>query len=423
MNILFMSNSLGRRFGYSVVASRVTDYLQKQGHQMIFFGMQDIKHPEVLPNGVLQLGVRYDPFGGDVAEDYARIYKADAFMSMLDLWLPQTAYMPDMCNRLKIPFVAHTTINSQPLSPYLAERFARADFIVAPSKYNARVLAEGGLGGKTFYIPHAVDLKTFYPNPYVKDEVKKALHIEGKEFIGVVVNRNKGLQKRLHDAMKMWGMICNQDPDFKKKAVLLMVHDPLEPDGFRTDIYRDRLGMNDNIKFIWQKPDFKQGGNDMVMTFEGDPEGLRHNANISLPPSEIAKLFNTADVSIVSSQSESYCLPAVESMACGTPVVMGNHSVGPEHIGETGGGLLVNIAYNETTALMSEVMNCDLTDFANKVYAMYKDEKLKKECGKKGLEYARKCGWDDVLPLWKALFEQVDNFRNQCNYQYSRMGL
>jgi glycosyltransferase involved in cell wall biosynthesis len=388
---------------------------------MIFFGMQDITEPRILPNGILQVGVRYDPFGADICEDYARVYKADAFLSMLDLWIPQTSYMPEMCQRLKIPYVAHTTINSEPLSPFLAGRLAGADFIVAPSKYNLRVLQQGNMGYKSFYIPHGVDLNVFKPTSEFKDDMRKRLHVENKEFIGLVVNRNKGMQKRLQDIMKTWAFLCNQDPVFKQKSILLMLHDPLEPDGFRTDMYRDRIKMQENIMFIWQKP--TPDYNDMVATYEGDPEGMRHNANISLPPSEVAKLYNIADIHMVSSQSESFSLPTIEALACGVPCVMGNHSTAPELIGESGGGLMVNIAYNETTPLLSEVMNMDLTDLANKLRLLYSDEKLRRECGQKGIAHAQKYGWDDILSQWKMLFEQVEQFRMTPNYQFGRMGL
>ena len=427
MNILFMSNSMSeekgiqRRYGYSVVATKVANYLQSIGHQVLFAGMQSIGTPYKDSKGILQLGTRYDPFMGDICEDWLRVYKADCFLSMLDLWLPQTDYMPGMCQKLKIPWISHITLNSEPLSPYFQNKINASTYVVAPSKYNHRILCEGGAGGKSVYIPHGCDTKIFKPMPEVKDEIKKRLHIENKSFIAVVVNRNKGLQKRLQDAMRAWAMICNQDPKFKEEAVLLMLHDPLEPDGFRTDIYRDRLGMNNNIKFIWHKP--SESWNDTVATFEGDPEGLRHNANIALPPEEVSRIINCCDLSIVPSQSESFCLPALESMACGVPVVMGNHSVGPEHVGANKAGLLVNIAYGEITPLLSEVMNMNLGDFASAIYTMYKDSGFRKECGRNGLAYAKTMDWDNVLPLWKQLFERVEEQRMGCNYQHGRMGL
>lgn len=427
MNIGFMSNSISvekgpqRRFGYSVVATKVVEYLQKQGHQMFMLGMQDITTPYKLPNGVINLGIRYDAFMGDICEDYIRAYKIDCFATMLDLWLPQTDYIIPMCQKQKIPWVAHVTLNSSPLTPFIGNKVRMADYIVAPSQYNHRLLADAGLANITSYIPHGFDDKIFHPNPDFNEEMRKTLKIEDKKFIACVVNRNKGVQKRICDAMRAWTIVCNNNPQFKKDAVLLLVHDPVEPDGFRTDMFRDRLGMNENMKYIWNKPN--PDGVDMVATYEGDPEGMRHNANIALPPTEISKIYNLSDISIVPSQNESFCLPALESLACGTTVIMGDHSVGPEHIKQPQTGITVKIAYGEVTALLSEVMNADLGDFASAIQTMYSDQDFRHKCGVNGIKYAETLTWDKVLPLWGMLFEKVEERRLTPNYQMGRMGL
>ncbi len=77
-------------------------------------------------------------------------------------------------------------------------------------------MADGGQGDKAVYIPHGVDLDVFKPMPDLHDETKKAIGIEGKTFVACVVNRNKGMQKRIQDAMRAWAVVCNNDPQFKK---------------------------------------------------------------------------------------------------------------------------------------------------------------------------------------------------------------
>jgi len=427
MNICFMSNSMSieggpqRRFGYSVVATKVANYLQEIGHQIFYIGMQDIGSPFKQPNGIVHLGVRYDPFMSDIAPDYLRAYKADCFFTMLDIWLPQTDYMAGTCERLKIPWIPHVTLNADPLTPFIGNKLHQASWVVAPSKYNHRLLNEGGHGAKTQYIPHGVDTDVFTPNNEFDDEIKKTLGIEDKTFIGLVVNRNKGMQKRLQDAMRAWSIACINDPQFQKDSVLLMVHDPVETEGFRTDMFRDRIQMNDNIKFIWQRPN--EDGVDMKIAREGDMEAICHNANISLPPEEIAKLFNLADVSVVPSQSESFCLPGLESLACGTPVIMGQHSVAQEHILDPETGIAVQPAYGEVTPLMSEVQNMNVADLAAAITHMYQNPQDRNKWSKNGIKYAQTLKWDVVLPMWKRFFEIVESTRMTTNYQHGRMGL
>lgn len=51
--------------------------------------------------------------------------------------------------------------------------------------------------------------------------------------------------------------------------------------------------------------------------------------------------YRSADVLVVPSVHEGFCLPVLEAMACGVPVVQPNHGAFPEMIARTKGGLLV----------------------------------------------------------------------------------
>ena len=421
MNILFMSNSLGKNFGYSVVADRVSDALQKANNQVFFLGMQDCGPPWVRDNGVVNLGIRYDPWGGDCLESYCTVFKADCFCSMLDVWLPQTAYMPIMTRKLKIPFVCHVTINTEPLSPVLAARLTEADVLVAPSKYNLRVLQEGGLGHKSVYIPHGVDTSVFKPNKKSREEMRRRLRIGDKSFVVLSVNRNKGPQKRLPDLMKAWRVVLDREPILRKEGVLLMLHDPHEPDGFRTDYFRDRIMLQENMKYIWAKPTPDYNG--MLATYDGDPEGMRHNANINFLADEMAKIYNVGDIHVVPCAGESFSLPTIESMASGVPCIMGNHSTAPELIGESGGGLLADVAYAETNNLISDTFCLNPESLADKIQMLYKDDKLREECGRKALEHAKKYDWELIMPQWVKLMDDVKEMTLRCDYATGKLGV
>ncbi len=55
-----------------------------------------------------------------------------------------------------------------------------------------------------------------------------------------------------------------------------------------------------------------------------------------LPDAELVALYNLADVFVLPSTYEGFGLPAVEAMACGTPVITSNRSSLPEVIGSAG---------------------------------------------------------------------------------------
>ncbi|KKK78055.1 hypothetical protein LCGC14_2847420, partial [marine sediment metagenome] len=48
--------------------------------------------------------------------------------------------------------------------------------------------------------------------------------------------------------------------------------------------------------------------------------------NTGTPPEEMVKFYNLADCYVSSTMGESFGLPALESMACGTPCIIPNHT-------------------------------------------------------------------------------------------------
>jgi glycosyltransferase involved in cell wall biosynthesis len=76
------------------------------------------------------------------------------------------------------------------------------------------------------------------------------------------------------------------------------------------------------------------------------------------PQREIARIYNAADVSIVSSRVEPFGLVAIEALACGTPVVATNAGGLPDFINEDVGALVpVDDPGSLAAAIISEIGN------------------------------------------------------------------
>jgi len=89
---------------------------------------------------------------------------------------------------------------------------------------------------------------------------------------------------------------------------------------------------------------------------------------------EILPLFyNASDVFVFPSLYEGFGLPVLEAMACGCPVIASNKASIPEVVGDA--GILVEP---------------DEDDLFNSMFNLLKDENLRKELSKKGLEQAKK---------------------------------
>lgn len=105
---------------------------------------------------------------------------------------------------------------------------------------------------------------------------------------------------------------------------------------------------------------------------ENDFFNIGYISEEDLPP-----LYSLAEIFLFPSIWEGFGLPALEAMACGTPVVASNTSSLPEVIGEAG--------------IMVDPKNT--TSIAEALYRILNDKTLRDELSEKGIQQARKFSW------------------------------
>lgn len=113
------------------------------------------------------------------------------------------------------------------------------------------------------------------------------------------------------------------------------------------------------------------------------PGFLRH--------AELPYWYNAADVFVFPSIYEGFGLPALEAMACGTPVVASNTSSLPEVVGST--GLLVNPT--------------DVKGLADAIHHVLSDEALAASMAEQGLARAANFSWRASAERTAAVYDWV----------------
>lgn len=110
-----------------------------------------------------------------------------------------------------------------------------------------------------------------------------------------------------------------------------------------------------------------------------------------VPDEELVHLYNGALALVFPSLEEGFGLPAVEAMACGTPVIASNAGSLPETVGE--GGLFFDPrAAEELEAALLRVLD---------------DEDLRRELSARALRRAGQFSWKQAAADLKRIFEQT----------------
>ena len=106
---------------------------------------------------------------------------------------------------------------------------------------------------------------------------------------------------------------------------------------------------------------------------------------------ELIALYNLAELFIFPSFYEGFGFPPLESMACGTPVIVSNTTSLPEVVADAG------IIVDPT----------DVNTIANAIHKVLSDDDLRKDLSKKGLIRARSFTWKDSSTATFELIQRV----------------
>lgn len=425
MKVLLFSNSAWGKYGYSIITTPVAQALRAAGHEVYYFGMQSI-HPQFRgSDGITYLGLRHDLRGADILPDLIRAYGIDCLITFHDIWMQGNEFFKSIKRDFpQLRWVHHTTIFSSPLHYQLKDKLAYPDVLVAPSKFNLLELKKTGFSNKTIMIPHATDTSVFKPLP--EDQVesfKSRMGLQDKEFVACCTMKNKGMNKGLPTLFLSWKKFLDKNPKLRGRAVLVILSDPMSHEGFPLLEARKDWALEDDIMMVWTAEDKESG--EVMMVPEGTPGSFVHNTNYGFPSSEMALLYNASDVMITASRGESFSLPVIESMACGTPVIFNKFSTGPELVGESGAGWLAEILTTDTLNIVSEVAIVDddsLADCIQKAYDAGPDERLR--LGGLGVDFVKKnYAWELILPQWVDLIRKVDESGRRLDFSKGQLGV
>lgn len=161
------------------------------------------------------------------------------------------------------------------------------------------------------HVPHCVDFDTFKPlSLRERSAIKKQNNCYGKFTISTV-SMNYA-RKRFDLLLKSYAKFL-RNTDCKQDSVLLI----------KTKM-NGHYNISELIRQIGEEYQIQDFDQYIKVTEE------------EMSESELCEWINMADLGISCTSGEGFNVPVIEYLACGVPFLVGNHTTGPELIGETG---------------------------------------------------------------------------------------
>ena len=289
--------------------------------------------------------------------------------------------------RYNVPMIYYHVWDNFPSPEYNKSNYDSNDFIATISKVTDQIVANVSPEVDRQYVPHAVDLETF--KPLEEDFLNKLREDNFKEnkdkFILFWNNRNA--RRKMGSTLILWFKEF-LDKVGHDKAILLMHTNPRDPAGPNLEALIEKLGLNDGqVLFSREK----------------------------LHPENLAAMYNMVDCSINISDAEGFGLGTLESLSCGTPIIVNMTGGLQEQVTDGKEWFGIGLEPTSKSIVGSQDVPYIYEDRLSKepvVQAMLdmynKTPEQRKELGLKGRAHVEKnYNFNNFIKTWDEIFTRV----------------
>ena len=261
-----------------------------------------IKHNDYTPQLIDPYGedwkiVPVDGYGSpEMIRSVLRTEKPDILWFMTDprFW----GWLWQMENEIRplLPMVYYHVWDNYPVPMYNRNYYLSNDAVATISKVTDNIVAEAAPEVERKYIPHAVDSQVFKPlAPGQKKEFRKNSLPESDHDKVIFFWNNRNARRKHSGTLIYWFKEWLDKNNLHDKAQLIMHTDPKDPHGQDLVHIVEHLGLNDRQVLL---------------------------SNQKVPPEHLAAMYNMVDCTINISDAEGFGLATLESLSCGTPIIV-----------------------------------------------------------------------------------------------------
>ena len=302
IKILTLSDHPLSPSGVGTQTKYVCEALLSTGRYSILSLGGAIKHNDYAPKAVEPYGddwriIPVDGYGSqEMIRSVLRTEKPDVLWFMTDprfwgwLWQIENEVRP-LC-----PIVYYHVWDNYPTPMYNRNYYISNDAVATISKVTDNIVAEAAPEVMRKYIPHAVDDKIFSPSSLEKIEEfrKESLPDSDQEKVIFFWN-NRNARRKQSGTLIFWFKEWLDKNNLHDKAQLIMHTEPKDPHGQDLVHIVEHLELNNRQVLL---------------------------STQKIPPEHLAAMYNIADCTINISDAEGFGLATLESLSCGTPIIV-----------------------------------------------------------------------------------------------------
>jgi len=207
--------------------------------------------------------------------------------------------------RANVPMVYYHVWDNFPPPDYNAKFYRSNDEVVCISKVTHEVVKATAPDVSSCYLPHAVNSNVFY-----KQKTEEKLKVIDELREEVCVTKASGNNKNIKKKIFLWN---NRNARRKQSGTLIW--------WFKE--WLDKVGHN-KATLVMHTDARDPHGQDLPYLIEhlGINEGQIFLSTNKIPPEDLANMYNMADFTINISDAEGFGLATLESLSCGTPIIV-----------------------------------------------------------------------------------------------------
>ena len=289
--------------------------------------------------------------------------------------------------RYNVPMVYYHVWDNYPDPTFNKPNYDSNDFIATISKVTDRIVANVSPDVDRQYVPHAVNLDIFKPLEGDFVEKLRADNFKKDKDKFILFWNNRNARRKMGATLILWFK------DFLDRvghdnALLLMHTNPRDQAGSNLEALIEELGLNDGqVLFSKEK----------------------------LHPENLAAMYNMVDCTINISDAEGFGLGTLESLSCGTPIIVNMTGGLQEQVTDGKNWFGIGIEPTSKTIVGSQEVPFIYEDRLSKepvvealVEMFNKTHEERRELGLKGRKHVEiNYNFDDFIKTWDEIFTRV----------------